>query len=153
MMNRDIAILYATMTGNARECAERTAASLGKAGLPARLHDLAHYDPRGLLEETTVLLPISTWGEGEPPDDGVHFVDYVKSLEPASLCKLRFAVFALGDTSYDNFCQCGRDLDRMFEERGATRLLDRVDNDIDFEGALVKWHEALVALLPDTVAA
>jgi sulfite reductase (NADPH) flavoprotein alpha-component len=153
MMKRDIAILYATMTGNARECAERTAALLSKAGLPARLHDLAHYDPRGLLEETTVLLPISTWGEGEPPDDAVNFVDYVKGLEPLSLCNLRFAVFALGDTSYDNFCRCGRDLDRMFEERGATRLLDRVDNDIDFEIALEKWHEDLGAILPDTVMA
>ena len=42
-MKRDIAILYATMTGNARECAESTAALLNKADLPARLHDLAHY--------------------------------------------------------------------------------------------------------------
>ena len=153
MMRKDIAILYATMTGNARECAERTAALLGTAGLPARLHDLAHYDPRSLLEETTVLLPISTWGEGEPPDDAVNFVDYVKSLEPSSLCNLRFAVFALGDTSYDNFCQCGRDLDRLFEGHGATRLFDRVDNDVDFEGALEKWHDAVVAMLQDTVAA
>jgi sulfite reductase (NADPH) flavoprotein alpha-component len=152
-MKRDIAILYATMTGNARECAERTAALLGKAGLPARLHDLAQYDPRGLLEETTVLLPISTWGEGEPPDDGVDFVDYVKSLGPLSLSKLRFAVFALGDTSYDNFCQCGRDLDRMLEERGASRLVDRIDNDVDFEDGLSKWHDALVAALQVTVAA
>jgi sulfite reductase (NADPH) flavoprotein alpha-component len=151
-MKRDIAILYATMTGNARDCAERTAALLSKAGLPARLHDLAHYDPHGLLEETTVLVSISTWGEGEPPDDAVNFVDYVRSLEPSSLCKLCFAVFALGDTSYDNFCQCGRDLDGMLEERGARRLLDRVDNDIDFEEALEKWQEALVAILPDTVA-
>ena len=49
--------------------------------------------------------------------------------------------------SYDNFCQCGRDLDRMFEERGATRLLDRTDSDVAFEGALAKWHDALVAIL------
>lgn len=152
-MKTDIAILYATMTGNARECAERTAALFTKAGIPARLHDLAHYDPRSLFEETTVILSISTWGEGEPPDDGVNFFDYVKGLGSSSLRDLRFAVFALGDTSYDNFCQCGRDLDRMFEEHGATRLLDRVDNDVDFEDALAKFHEALVAILQDTVAA
>ena len=152
-MKTDIAILYATMTGNARECAERTAATLSKAGLPVRLHDLAQYDPRSLLKETTALVPISTWGDGEPPHDGVNFFDYVKGLGPSSLCDLRFAVFALGDTGYDKFCQCGRDLDRMLEERGATRLLDRVDNDIDLEGALAEWHDALFAILQDIVVA
>jgi sulfite reductase (NADPH) flavoprotein alpha-component len=152
-VKRDIAILYATMTGNARECAESTAALLSKAGLTARVQDLAHYDPRGLLKETTVVLTISTWGEGEPPDDGLDFFNYVGNLEPSSLSHLRFAVFALGDTSYDNFCQCGRDLDRMFGEHGATRLIDRVDNDVDFQDALEKWQETLLTMLQDTVAA
>jgi sulfite reductase (NADPH) flavoprotein alpha-component len=75
----------------------------------------------------------------------------VKDLGEAVLGKLRFAVFALGDTSYDNFCQCGRDLDQMFEECGASRLLARVDNDVDFEEALASWHEAVVAAIQDTV--
>ena len=150
-MRTDIAILYATMTGNARECAEKTAAVLRKAGLSARVHDLAHYDSRDLLQESTVLLAISTWGDGEPPDDGISFFDYVKGLGEANLRRLRFAVFALGDTGYENFCQCGRDLDRMFEERGASRLLARVDNDVDFEEALAGWHEAVVVALQDTV--
>ena len=150
-MRTDTAILYGTMTGNARECAEKTARVLGKAGLSARVHDLAHYDPRDLLQESTVLLAISTWGEGEPPDDAITFFDYVKDLGEAALGKLRFAVFALGDTSYDNFCQCGRDLDRMLEERGASRLLARVDNDADFEEALASWHEVVVVAIQDTV--
>jgi sulfite reductase alpha subunit-like flavoprotein len=90
-------------------------------------------------------------GDGEPPDDGIVFFDYVKDLGEASLHKLRFAVFALGDTSYDNFCQCGRDLDRMFEERGASRLLARVDNDVDFEEALGSWREAVVMAIQDAV--
>jgi sulfite reductase (NADPH) flavoprotein alpha-component len=124
---------------------------LGRAGLSARVHDLVHYDPRDLLHESTVLLAISTWGEGEPPDDAIAFFDYVKDLGGAVLGKLRFAVFALGDTSYDNFCQCGRDLDQMFEECGASRLLARVDNDVDFEEALASWHEAVVAAIQDTV--
>lgn len=150
-MRTDIAILYATMTGNARECAEKTATALRKAGLSARVHDLAHYDSRDFLQESTVLLAISTWGDGEPPDDGISFFDYVKDLGEATLRRLRFAVFALGDTGYENFCQCGRDLDRMFEERGASRLLARVDNDVDFEEALAGWHEAVVVALQDTV--
>ncbi len=152
-MKTDIAILYATMTGNARECAEKVASSLKAAGIRARVHDLGQYDPRDCLEESTVLLTISTWGEGEPPDDGVAFFDYVASLEETSLQNLRFAVFALGDTSYDDFCQSGKDLDRMLEERGATRLLERVDNDVDFEEALGSWREAVVSVLQDRVTA
>jgi sulfite reductase (NADPH) flavoprotein alpha-component len=66
---------------------------------------------------------------------------------------LRFVVFALGDTSYDNFCHCGRDLDRMLEERAAMRLLERVHNDVDFEDALGQWRDAVVSVLQETVAA
>ena len=100
-----------------------------------------------------MIVTISTWGEGEPPDDAVDFFNHVNNLEQSSLCELRFAIFALGDTSYDNFCQCGKDLDRVFAEKGATRLLDRVDNDVDFYEALEAWQEALLSALQDTVAA
>lgn len=145
-------ILYATMTGNARECADKAAAAAAKAGLTVQVRDLADYDPRKLAEENAVLLAISTWGEGEPPDDAVAFFDYVQSLEAPALESLRFAVFALGDTSYDNFCQCGKDFDRMFGERGATRLLDRVDNDVDYHEALEKWCADIVSALQDAMA-
>lgn len=152
-MNNEITVLYATMTGNARDCAEKAAATLGKAGLPATAHDLANYDPKRLLEETTVLMTISTWGEGEPPDDGVGFYDYVKSLEAPALVNLKFAVFALGDTSYEDFCKCGKDFDGMFEALGGKRLLDRVDNDVDFTDALEKWCEEIVPAVQGAVAA
>lgn len=147
-----ITVLYATMTGNARECAERAVASLAKAGLAAECHDLAKYNPGRLPGEKTVLLAISTWGDGEPPDDAVSFHDYVKGLEPPALAGVRFAVFALGDTSYDEFCKCGRDFDLMFEERGATRILDRVDNDVDFIEALEKWCAEIVPAVNGTAA-
>lgn len=151
-MNTDITVLFGTMTGNARDCAEKAVETLGKTGLTAEAVDLAQYDPRKLLEETTVLLAISTWGEGEPPDDAVNFYDYVKSLEGNVLSNLRFAVFALGDTSYDEFCKCGKDLDTIFEERGGRRLLDRVDNDVDYTDALEKWCEEIVPIVQDAVA-
>jgi sulfite reductase (NADPH) flavoprotein alpha-component len=134
-----ITILYATMTGNSRECAEKAAAALTKAGLPVETHDLAKYNPRDFLKVTTLLLPISTWGEGEPPDDAVSLYDFVKDLEAPALAQLSYAIFALGDTSYDEFCKCGKDFDRMFEERGGRRLLECVENDVDFIDALDKW--------------
>lgn len=145
-------ILFATMTGNARECAEKAAASLASAGIPARTCDLATYTPNDLLAEKTVLLIISTWGEGEPPDDAVAFHDFVKSLEAPALENLRFAVFSLGDTSYEYFCQCGRDFDRLFEELGATRLLDRVDTDVGYYDAIEEWANGLPAAVGQPAA-
>src|SRR5262245_7925434 len=130
-MRTDVAILYGTMTGNALECAERTATALRKAGFAAQVHDLARYDLRDLLEESTVLLAISTWGEGEPPDDAIAFFDYVKDLGEAALRELRFAVFALGDTSYENFWQCGRGLVGMLGACSAFVLVDQMRYDDD----------------------
>jgi sulfite reductase (NADPH) flavoprotein alpha-component len=123
----------------------KNATALRKAGLSARVHDLAHYDSRDLLQEETVLLAISTWGEGEPPVDGISFFDYVKDLGEATLDRLRFAVFALGDTGYAGISiECLRSV-------GASRLLARVDNDVDFEEALACWHEAVLVAIQDTV--
>jgi sulfite reductase (NADPH) flavoprotein alpha-component len=79
--------------------------------------------------------------------------DYVPGLEPSSLAHLRFAVFALGDTGYENFCQCGRDLDGFFEKHVAERLLERVDNDVDFEDALQNWHRDVLVVLQEPVGA
>lgn len=146
-----IAVLYATMTGNSRECAEKAAAALSRAGLAAETHDLAKYHPRDIHQVRTLILPISTWGDGEPPDDAVAFHDYIKGLETASLGGLSFAVFALGDASYDEFCKCGKDFDEMLEARGARRLLDRVDNDVDFIEALEKWCADLVSTIRGAV--
>ena len=148
-----ITILYGTMTGNARDCAEKVAGAFQKSGLVHEVHDLAQYDPRKLAEAATVILAISTWGEGEPPDDALGFYDYVKSLENPALAHLRFAVFALGDTSYDDFCGCGKNLDRMFEERGAQRILGRVDNDTDYFDALDKWCADLIPAVHDASVA
>lgn len=147
-----ITILYATMTGNSRECAEKAAAALTKAGLPVETHDLAKYNPRDFLNVRMLLLPVSTWGEGEPPDDAVSLFDFVKDLEAPALAHLSYAIFALGDTSYDEFCKCGRDFDEMLEARGARRILDRVDNDVDFMEALDKWCVDIVPAVHGALA-
>ena len=50
-----------------------------------------------------------------------------------------FSVLALGDTSYEFFCESGKDWDRRLEQMGATRLVDRVDCDVDYDSMAEAW--------------
>lgn len=152
-MSETITILYATMTGNSRDCAETAASRLKKEGHTVTAIDLANYKVGDIANEKTVLMTISTWGEGEAPDDGVNFLEHVQALADGSLPNLEFAVLALGDTSYDDFCGCGKKFDTEFERVGGKRLTERVDCDVDFQENADAWLGAVVAALANKVAA
>ena len=49
-------------------------------------------------------------------------------------------VLALGYTSYERFCQTGKDFDKRLEELGGTRLVPRVDCDVDYDEAAAACH-------------
>ena len=152
-MSEPITILYATMTGNSRDCAEAAANRLKKEGHTATAIDLANYKVGDIANEKVVLMTISTWGEGEAPDDGVNFLEHVQALPEGALPNLEFTVLALGDTSYDDFCGCGKKFDTEFERVGGKRLVDRVDCDIDFQENADAWLESVVAALASRVTA
>jgi sulfite reductase (NADPH) flavoprotein alpha-component len=148
-----IPIYFATMTGNSRDLAERTARKLAALGFDAEERDLAHESAESLRDQQTILFVISTWGDGEPPDDAVSFVERLQSDEPLGLEGVRFSVCALGDTGYEHFCGCGRVIDARLEHHGARRLAERADCDIDFEEPYDAWLNAVVAALDaDAVA-
>lgn len=138
-MNNDMLILFGTTTGNAEECATRVATKIAVNGLKPRLANMNQYGPEQLLSESVVLVVVSTWGDGEPPDDAIPFYEELRKLAPESLRHLRFAVFGLGDTGYENFCGCGKMTEHLFSSYGATALLPRVDADVDYEDQLVAW--------------
>jgi len=94
-----------------------------------------------------LLLVMSTHGEGDPPEDAEALHQLVLSERAPRLEKLKFAVFALGDSSYPDFCQTGQEFDHRLEALGATRLMDRVDVDVDFEPAEDAWRSALLETL------
>jgi sulfite reductase (NADPH) flavoprotein alpha-component len=142
-----ITILYATMTGNAQTCAEDIATILTQHDLPSKVRDLADYPAAELANEDTVLLAVSTWGEGDPPDDAIPFADDLAEVEAGSLPNLRYAVFALGDTAYDEFCGFGFKCDQHLERSGATRLLDCENCDLDQDERLPAWAKRLIPLL------
>ncbi|SDF93371.1 sulfite reductase (NADPH) alpha subunit [Limimonas halophila] len=147
-----ITVLYGTETGNAEGVAKQLAERATQKGLKARAVDMAEYKTKDLKSETHVVLVSATHGEGDPPDPAAPFFEFLWSRKAPKLKGTKFAVFSLGDSSYVNFCQAGKDLDARFEELGGERLAERVDTDVDYEDDAEAWVEKLVGLLESEAA-
>jgi sulfite reductase (NADPH) flavoprotein alpha-component len=137
-------VLYGSQTGNGRRLAERVARNVEGAGFAVRVISAADYPVRSLADERLLFVVISTHGDGDPPDDARTLVDFVLSKRAPRLDKLGFAVFALGDSSYPQFCAVGRLLDDRLASLGARRLLPRVEADLDIEPAAAPWLEQVL---------
>ena len=142
-----ILILFGTVTGNAESLAQRTAEIIARRGFNVRVKDMAHYTVDALSQESCVVIIASTYGNGEPPDDAAPFWERVVQKDGLDLRNVKFSVLALGNSTYDHFCKCGRDLDAALERHGATRFYPRVDCDVDYDVPAKRWTEGVIATL------
>ena len=94
-----------------------------------------------------LLIVCSTWGDGEQPDNALELFEFVESLDECDLQYMNFSVLALGDTAFDLFCEAGKEWDRVLEQKGATRIHDRVDCDVDYEDDAEEWIETVISKL------
>jgi sulfite reductase (NADPH) flavoprotein alpha-component len=145
-------ILYGTESGNSEKLADRAAKEAKKKGITSTVKNMADLSPADLKKHANLLVVVSTWGDGEPPDGATKF--YKEFMAGADLLPdLRYAVCGLGDTSYEKFCEIGKDFDTKLESLGAKRIAAREDCDVDFEDGFTAWLErSLTALAPRAVA-
>ncbi|SWU17411.1 sulfite reductase subunit alpha [Klebsiella pneumoniae] len=142
-----ITLISASQTGNARRVAEALRDDLLAAKLNVKLVNAGDYKFKQIAAEKLLVIVTSTQGEGEPPEEAVALHKFLFSKKAPKLDGTAFAVFGLGDTSYEFFCQSGKDFDNKLAELGAERLLDRVDADVEYQAAAAEWRARVVEAL------
>jgi sulfite reductase (NADPH) flavoprotein alpha-component len=144
---RTLTILFGSETGNSSALARTLGEVVRRQGLEPILVDMADYKPRKLKDEQDILIVTSTHGEGDPPLSGMGFFEFVESRKAPRLEGVRYGVLALGDSTYEHYCEAGKRLDRRLAELGALRLQNRVDCDVDYEDEAAGWIATAVANL------
>ena len=145
--DRSLEILFGSQSGNSEGLASKIAKIAKSYGLQGSVHDMDGFDFNSLSSKKRVIIVCSTWGEGEQPDNAEELWKFANSDAATRLEGTHFAVCALGDTSYELFCESGKEWDGLFEKLGATRIVERIDCDVDYDAPASEWTlKALPAL-------
>lgn len=144
-----LTVIYASESGNSEALAGTVAKLARKQGFKPKVVDFADLDIATLPKAGKLVAIAATWGEGEPPARAVRAYGELMGEGAPRLDGVEFAVLALGDTSYAEFCAIGKALDERFEALGGKRAAERADLDLDFEKPAADWIKgALKALAP-----
>lgn len=150
VVSKDVTILFGSQTGNAARLAKKAGQTLTEKGFNVTVSAMSDFKPANLKKVENLLIFASTHGEGTPPDNALSFHEFLFGKRAPKLEGLKYAVLSLGDSSYEFFCQTGKDFDERLEALGASRLHPRVDCDLDFEEPAAAWLEGVVAALGTT---
>ena len=145
-----LTILWGSQTGTAESLAKQAAKEAGKRGFAPTVIDMATTTTTDLSTTQNLLVITSTYGDGEPPDNAKALHDALLSPDAATVpASLRYTVCALGDTNYELFCQCGKNMDEALAKLGATRITERVDCDVDYDDDYAKWLDTALGALSE----
>lgn len=147
-----LAIIYASQTGNAKGVAEALEQEAKAQGIVAELFDASDYKGKNLAKETHVIIVASTNGEGEAPDNAIELHEFLQSKKAPKLPNLQYGVIGLGDSSYEFFCQTGKDFDQYLSKLGATAFIDRIDCDVDYEAEAGEWKGKALEVVKDALS-
>lgn len=146
---KKITIISASQTGNARTIANNLYQELINKKIKVKLFNAGDYNFKKIFEEKYLIIITSTQGEGEPPEEAFALYDFLMSKRAPKFKNTYFAVFGLGDKSYEFFSKAGKDFDNRLFELGGKRLLNRVDADIQYQTDEQKWRESILKILDE----
>jgi sulfite reductase (NADPH) flavoprotein alpha-component len=142
-----LTILFGTESGNAEALAAQARKAAAKLGFAAKAVDMADFSPAQAAATENLLIVASTWGEGDPPQRAIDFYEALMADDAPRFEKTRFAVLALGDRAYAQFCEIGRKIDERLAALGGARVADRIECDLDFESPATGWLDSTLGRL------
>ena len=145
-------ILYGSQSGTAETLARRLSTEAAQKGFNPRLFEANAYEKAAWAAESRFVLITSTWGEGDPPDNATAFWTHLNSPAAPALSNLHYAVLALGDKNYSDFCGAGKKFDERLKQLGAKPLCARAECDVDYQSTANAWCEALWPLFQGAVS-
>ena len=140
-MENEIMVMFGTETGNAEELAETAVGMASSYDLAGKILDMEDVTVDMLQECKRLIVVCSTWGDGEQPVNAQDLYDSTMEMTDGSLSGLEIAVLALGDTAFDLFCESGKEWDTVLENKGGTRINERIDCDTDYDDYAEDWFE------------
>jgi len=146
-----VTVLFGSQTGNSERLAKQIADRLTERGVRFALLDMLQCNKSHLQDAQHLLLIVSTHGDGDPPERAVPLSELLAGRRAPRLEHVRYAVLALGDSSYEKYCEAGRQFDARLEALGAQRLHPREECDVDFEAPAARWIDAVVGKLEQSL--
>jgi sulfite reductase (NADPH) flavoprotein alpha-component len=134
-----LTILFGTESGNAEALAAQLRKAATKLGFAPKIVDMADFSPAQAAATENLVIIASTWGEGDPPQRAVDFYEGLMADDAPRFENTRFAVLALGDRAYAQFCEIGRKIDERLAALGGARIVDRIECDLDYETPASGW--------------
>jgi sulfite reductase (NADPH) flavoprotein alpha-component len=139
-----LSVLYGSQTGNAEFLASKIVDKANGQGYSAELMSLDMLTPQDAARKDRLLIVTATHDNGHMPDNAQPFWDQLQSAGSDLFRDVPFAVLAIGDSMYEDFCKAGIDLDERLGELGGKRILDRLDCDVDYDLTSGKWIKGML---------
>lgn len=147
-----VTILWGSQTGNAEALGKKLGKMLTSKGHSPILRDMSDVAPGDLAACEHLLIITSTYGDGEPPDNAASLHSALAAPDAPTLPLLHFAVLALGDSNYPEFCKCGHDFHSRLITLGANPMIPMMEADVDYDPPFTEWVNQVERCLARKVA-